>query len=283
MAANAHPATPQDVSLGDGAARRVLVIATGRPEDGELLDEVRGGLPAERVEVAVVAPVVEQSAAKRTAGELEPARDSAERLLDDSLSRLREGGLAAEGWVGDTDPILAAEDALRSFAADEILVFENGAGHRRWFEDGLFERAQEILPAPLRMADADVSAQPAPPRPLAERAAPQAPRGDEQEVGLSPYLPGFARGDLAAVAVGVLGTILAAIFFAAGPGTQSGAGAAQGLIALAAVLVNIAHMIAITIFESVRYSGGFQRFFRTVTLVYTPLAALANLIVLLAS
>lgn len=46
-------------------------------------------------------------------------------------------------------------------------------------------------------------------------------------------------------------------------------------------MINVGHAIGIVLFESVRYRGGFQTFVRDVTLVYTPLAALANLVILL--
>lgn len=276
MAASAESSEP---ASSHPSPHRVLVIAAGIPADIDLIEEVRGGRPGAAVEVAVVAPVVEESPAKRTAGELEPAREAAEQRLEDSLARMRNGGLTADGWVGDTDPVLAAEDALRAFPADEVLVFESAEGHARWLEDGLLERAREILDRPLRLAGASGDA--APSRPVAERAAPQASGESRDEVGLSPYLPGIARDDLAALAVGVVGTILAIVFFAAGDGPDRAPGAAQGLIALAAILINVGHAIGITLFESVRYRGGFQTFVRDVTLVYTPLAALANLVILL--
>lgn len=276
MAASAESSEP---ASSQPPPRRVLVVAAGVPADVDLIEEVRRGRPGTAVEVAVVAPVVEESPAKRAAGELDSAREDAEWRLEDSLARMRNGGLPAEGWVGDTDPVLAAEDALRAFPADEVLVFESPEGHARWLEDGLLERAREILDRPLRLAGASGEAAPA--RPAAERAAPQAGGEARDEVGLGPYLPGVLRGDLAAVAVGIVGTILAILFFAAGPGTEAGPGAVQGLIALAAVLINVGHGIAIVLFESIRYRGGFQTFVRDVTLVYTPLAALANLLILL--
>jgi hypothetical protein len=217
--------------------RRVLVIATGTPVDADLIEEVRGVREGGDVEVAVVAPVVEDSAARRVAGDLEPAEEAAQRRLEDCLARLRNAGLTAQGWVGDTDPALAVEDALREFPADEVL--------------------------------------------FTGRTATQPPGSAEPEMGLGPYMPGVGRGDLAAMAVGIAGTIVAIVLFAAGPGPNSGAGAAQGLLALAAILINLGHAVAITVFESVRYRGSFQKFVRDVTLLYTPLAVIASLAILL--
>jgi len=260
------------------------VIATDALEDVGLIDELADGRPPDELEVALVAPVVEQSAVKHAAGDLEPAREHAERRLEARLAELRRGGVSAFGMLGDTDPLLAAEDALKSFPAEEVLIFERPGEQSRWFEDGLFERSQARLEPPIRMVT--VEARPGRAVPVAEeragRGTVEAGRG-ERQVGLAPYLPSFEAGDLSAIAIGVFGTLVAIFFFAAGPGTESPAGVAAALIALAAGLINVAHVIALTLFESVRYRGGFRRFFRAITLVYTPLAVVANVVLWLAS
>lgn len=270
--------------VGSAAKRRVLVIATDALGGVGLIDELAEGGPPERLEVAVVAPVVEQSAVKHAVGDLEPARERARRRLEGRLAELRSGGVSAFGMLGDTDPLLAAEDALRSFPVEEVLIFEHPDDQSRWFEDGLFERAQERLEPPIRMVTVEAEPQEAEPVDVerAGRGTAEPGRG-EHEVPLSPYLPSFEAGDLSAIAIGIVGTLAALFFFAAGPGTESAAGVAAGLIALAAGLVNIAHVVALILFESVRYRGGFRRFFRAITLVYTPLAAIANVILWLAA
>lgn len=217
--------------------RRVLVVATEALGD-DRVEEVRAGRPAGEVEVLVVAPVIEESAVKLTAGDLDDAREQARRRLASIVGELRRSGFEADGRLGDTEPMLAAEDALRSFPADDVLVIE----------------------PPEEVRDPDEG---------------------EPEIGIGSYVPGFARGSLAALVIGIGGTIVAAFLFAAGPGTATAAGAAQGLIALAAALINLGHAIGLTLFESVRYRGVFQSFFRNVTLVYTPIAVLANLLIAL--
>lgn len=262
----------------------MLVIATDALEGVGLIDELAEDGAREQLEVAVVAPVVEQSAVKHAVGDLGAAREHAERRLEARLAELRGGGVHAFGMLGDTDPLLAAEDALKSFAAEEVLIFERAGDQSRWFEDGLFERAQEALEPPIRMVT--VEADPRGAEPVAEERAGRGtadPGRRERQIGLAPYLPSVEAGDLSAIAVGVLGTIVAIVFFAAGPGTETPAGVAAGLIALAAGLVNIAHVVALILFESVRYRGGFRRFFRAVTLVYTPLAVAANVVLWLVS
>jgi hypothetical protein len=86
---------------------------------------------------------------------------------------------------------------------------------------------------------------------------------------------------------GVVGTIVAIVLAAAvgtaSEGPQSGWKAVAIGAAIAVALVNMAHVVGLLLMESVRYRGGFARFFRTLSLVATPAAVLLNLIILLAS
>jgi hypothetical protein len=107
---------------------------------------------------------------------------------------------------------------------------------------------------------------------------------DEAQVVISENLPRFSRADLAGMAMGVVGTITAVVLAAAaasGPGPEAGWKAVAIGIALAIALVNLAHVVGLTLFESVRYRGGFEKFFRTLALAGTPLAVLINLLILL--
>jgi hypothetical protein len=85
--------------------------------------------------------------------------------------------------------------------------------------------------------------------------------------------------------LGVVGPIgasgLAAAVGASGSGPEVGWKAVAIGIAIGVALVNMAHVVGITLFESVRYRGGFAKFFRTLSLVATPAAVLANLLILL--
>jgi hypothetical protein len=100
--------------------------------------------------------------------------------------------------------------------------------------------------------------------------------GAEQELSLSPNLPPIARGDLASILIAIVGTIVVIVLAAAGPGAESAGGAAQILIAMGVALVNMAHVVGLTLLESVHARGGLQRFFRNLSMTATPLAIVAN-------
>jgi hypothetical protein len=265
---------------------RVLAIVTEPLEGIEPIEEIRRRGNGDGVKLRIVVPAVEDSPFKHMLGDEDPAHSLAEKRLEASLAELGRHGVAAEGSIGDPDPVLAAQDALREEGADEILIFERTDGEARWFEDGLFERAKEELEPPLRMVvlrtgDADGAHVVG-----VEEAGRGTVPDDEGEVEISDNLPRFSKRDLSGIVFGLAGTLLAAVLAAAtasGADSVAGAGAAAILIAIGIALINLAHVVGLTLFQSVHYHGTFARFFSTLALVGTPLAVLANLVLLIAS
>ena len=56
----------------------------------------------------------------------------------------------AAGDTGEADPLLAIQDALQTFDADEIVLFTHPRRGRNWLEEGLVEDARERFEAPVR-------------------------------------------------------------------------------------------------------------------------------------
>jgi hypothetical protein len=79
------------------------------------------------------------------------ARREAERRLEATVVELRARGVEADGIVGDADPAQAANDGLRLFDADEIVVFLRPPGRRNSRERGLTERLRALGPVPVRV------------------------------------------------------------------------------------------------------------------------------------
>lgn len=130
---------------------RILVIATDELAGPELIEEFRQHLGEVEAEVMVIAPAVEKTVFHHALGDVDTAVMEAGRRLETSLDELRRAGVPALGEIGDSDPIVAAEDALRVFFADEVLIVAHADDQARWFEDGLFERAKQDLRPAVRM------------------------------------------------------------------------------------------------------------------------------------
>jgi hypothetical protein len=266
--------------------RRLLAIVADDPIGHEPLREIRTEGNRGRgngLDLRVIVPAVEPNAFRHILGDVDEPKREAEARLGRVLEELRANGIEAGGEVGDPDPIQAAQDALLKAPADEIVIFEHERAQARWFEKGLLEKAQAGLDPPLRMVVLHSD------RNGVERIAGVETSGrgthdpaDFHEIG-SAYLPGLTRGDFVALVAGIFGTIVAAVLAAAvGVDNEemTGRAAAAILIAIGIALANLAHVVGLTLMESVRYRGGFAKFFRYLSLIGTPLAVVLNFVLL---
>lgn len=113
-----------------------LLVLTSEPISAQQLREaVPGDLDAERAEVMVVAPALQQSPLKFWFSDADEAIARAERVRAQSVERLGAEGVGATGDTGESDPVAAIQDALQTFAADRIVLFTHGADEHRYRED----------------------------------------------------------------------------------------------------------------------------------------------------
>jgi hypothetical protein len=264
--------------------RQLIAIVTDQIHGPEPIEEICADADGGGVEVRVVVPAVEASPLRHTLGDVDEPKHQAEERLEAALALLREKGVAVSGEVGDPDPVQAAQDALLKAPADEVLIFEHAESQARWYENGLFERAQESIVPPLRMVVLE-TADGEPDRIVdREEAGPGTVNPyASREIGGGAYVPGLTRADLGGMLAGILGTIIVAVLAAAvaAGGQKTGWEATAILIAIGVALANLAHVVGLTLFESVNYRGGFAKFFRTLALVATPTAVVVNLLILL--
>ena len=119
---------------------RLLVISNETVES-DVLHEAIVGLAGERdADVTVVAPAL-NSRFRHWCSDEDGARHAAQARLERCLDRLGQHGITAAGWVGDADPMLAIEDALRGGDVDELLVATHPEGRSNWLAHDLVERA----------------------------------------------------------------------------------------------------------------------------------------------
>lgn len=272
--------------MAGGTPHRLLAIVTERLDGSEPIDEIRRAGNGNGAEVRVVVPAVEATAFRHTLGDIDEPKRQAEERLRAVLDTLSRNGVKASGEVGDPDPIQAAQDALLKAPADEVLIFEHESDQARWFEEGLFDRARESLEPPLRMVVVHTGEDDGEHVVAVEKAAAGTADADGSEVDIpiSHNMPQVPRRDLAGMVIGIVGTIVAAVLAAAaaaGSDSETGWHAVAIGVAIGIALVNMAHVVGLTLFESVRYHGGFAKFFRTLSLVGTPAAVLTNLLILL--
>ena len=128
-------------------ARRVLALVA-EPVSADALRAALGKERAEHAEVLVVAPAL-TSRLHFWTSDSDRAIERAEVVQQETVERLDEEGIDAGGDTGESDPLLALQDALQTYPADEIVLFTHSGGRRNWLEEGVVEQARERFEAPV--------------------------------------------------------------------------------------------------------------------------------------
>jgi hypothetical protein len=107
-----------------------LLAVIAEPISAELLRSVAGDLPDD-AEVMVIAPATTHSPLRFWVSDVDKAIAHAERTQVETVERLNEAGIDAAGDVGESEPLIAIQDTLATFAADRIVLI----GHERDAQD----------------------------------------------------------------------------------------------------------------------------------------------------
>ena len=128
--------------------RRILVVANETVGGARLLEQIRERSEGVHEHVLVVVPAL-NSPLKHWVSDEDGAREAAQQRLEASLAAMREAGIDARGEVGDSDPLQAIEDALRTFAPDELIISTHPAERSHWLERGVVVGARERFALPV--------------------------------------------------------------------------------------------------------------------------------------
>jgi hypothetical protein len=263
----------------------IITPAFGSPESIDALKkEVSRSGNGSATEVRLVAPAVEINPLHHTLGDIDEPRVEAKERLDAAVAKVRAAGLDDITFeVGDPDPVQAAQDALLARQADEILIFAHADDDKAWYEGDLWKHAEDSLEPPLKLIVVDGGAGGAEHVVDTETSSAGYSNTDAAHEVNSDYLPGLTRGDLAAMILGVVGTIVAIILaaIATGGGTATGWRAVAIGLAIAIALINMCNVVGTLLMESVGYRGGFAKLFRDIAVVGTPLVVLINLAIVI--
>jgi hypothetical protein len=127
---------------------KLLVLATD-PVDA---DDLRGALDGEDLngaEVLVVSPAVNESPIAFWVSDSDEAIREAESTARQTADALQAEGARARATTGESDPLLALQDALTTFKADRVVVFARGDEEaRRYREEDVLGEAERRFGVP---------------------------------------------------------------------------------------------------------------------------------------
>ena len=128
--------------------KKILALVS-EPISAEALRSAVGPESADDAEVLVVAPAL-NSRKRFFLADPDPAIERADAVQEETVERLDEEGIDAAGDTGEEDPLLALQDALTTFEADEVVLFTHPGGKQNWLEDGLVDEAKGRFDVPVR-------------------------------------------------------------------------------------------------------------------------------------
>ena len=128
--------------------KKLLVVATAPVEPDQLREAVRSH-SGEETDVRVVAPASGLSPLQWLANDEDSAREEAAGVAGAAARAVEPDSARTEAGVGDTDPVQAIEDALRTFPADEVLVVTHRDDEAGWLEQDSAEEAHERFGVPV--------------------------------------------------------------------------------------------------------------------------------------
>ena len=129
--------------------KKILALVS-EPMSGDALKQAVGSEEAEEAEVLVVAPALNESKVRFWASDPDGSIERAEEVAEETVERMDEEGVDAAGDTGESDPLLALQDALATFAADEIVLCTHSGGERNWLEEGVVEEVRARFDTPVR-------------------------------------------------------------------------------------------------------------------------------------
>jgi hypothetical protein len=114
---------------------RLLVLTSEPITAQQLRDALPGSVERDDLEVMVVAPALQSNPIKFWMSDADEAIARAEAVERESVEELGGAGIRAAGDTGESDPMLAIQDALNTFPADRILLFTRGDDGQGYRED----------------------------------------------------------------------------------------------------------------------------------------------------
>jgi len=264
----------------DDDRHRLLVLAGASVEATDLREGLAGRAADCEIQVHVVSPAFTESALRHGMGDVDEAIETARGRLSHSVEQIRQAGIEVTGDVGDSDPMLAIQDALQTFPADEILIVTHPDEEAAWLEEDAFDRARQTFSQPIAHLVVDdsggghdaVEVETAP-------AGTEEPL-DEEAGSRSGNLPPLSVRDMSGIGVAIVGTIILGILAASCDYGEASTGCVvRFLLAVGVALISLAHVVGLLLFESTRYRGLGERFFANLVLWGMPVAIAVSLVV----
>ena len=100
-----------------------LLVLAPHPVDAAAVRSALPGDDLEGAEVLVVSPALQQSGLRFWMSDSDEAIEQAEQASEQTAGALSDEAGSVRATTGESEPLLALQDALATFPADRIVVF----------------------------------------------------------------------------------------------------------------------------------------------------------------
>lgn len=128
---------------------RLLVLSADPVDAAAVRSALGGGAGLEGADVLVVSPALNESALAFWVSDSDEAIADAESAAQKTVAALAEPAGRVHAEVGESEPLLALQDAMATFAADRILVFTRPEDEQRYKEDDVVAEARRRFGVPV--------------------------------------------------------------------------------------------------------------------------------------
>jgi hypothetical protein len=142
----------------DPDVMHLLVVVAQAARGEEMRERLAGLSGGRRLELRVIAPAYAGSMLEYVASDVDRGIERARGRLRTSLDEFGRGGIATSGGeIGEADPLMAIDDALVEFPADEIVIVPSPR-RDQWAEKHLFEHVCRRFELPVTEIEIAASA-----------------------------------------------------------------------------------------------------------------------------
>jgi hypothetical protein len=126
-----------------------LLVLASEPVDAGSVQAALGEEDLDGAQVLVVSPAVNESPVAFWMSDSDEAIEDAESAAETTAQALSQEGARTRATTGESEPLLALQDALATFPADRVLVFVREGDAARYREDDVVGEAQRRFGVPV--------------------------------------------------------------------------------------------------------------------------------------
>ncbi|MCW2966645.1 MAG: hypothetical protein JWM71_417 [Solirubrobacteraceae bacterium] len=129
-----------------------LLVLAPEPVDADTVRSALDGEDIDGAKILYVSPALNESPVAFWVSDSDEAIGEADERAEQTERALKSDGLQATGITGESEPLVALQDALATFQADRILVFVRPDDEQRYREDDVLGEAQRRFGVPVTEA-----------------------------------------------------------------------------------------------------------------------------------